>query len=321
MTVALFAVGLGGSAVIGLVAWFGVQSITAEIQQAAWVIPLAASLLGLQLTLSAVAWRISVGAARPRLGRYVRIRWIREAVNSLLPVAQLGGNLVGIRMLAQRGVSGSLAAAGTTLDLTIEAGTQAIFTLAGLGVLAAIATEGHELSPWIGVTLVITALGIVGFILAQRAGLLRLVEWSARQLGRLFPSITAQSVRGLHHELMRLHRDRKALAQAIFLHLLAWVLGVAETWMIMAAMGQPVALAEAFVIESLGMAARSAGFAVPGALGVQEAGFIVVCELFAIPPDTAIALSMIKRARELTIGIPGLCAWQWSESRRLLRRG
>jgi hypothetical protein len=89
---------------------------------------------------------------------------------------------------------------------------------------------------------------------------------------------------------------------------------------VLGAMGRPTSLADAFVIESLGMAARSAGFAVPGALGVQEAGFIMVCGLFAIPADIAIALSMVKRARELWVGIPGLMLWQWSEVQRLMRR-
>jgi uncharacterized membrane protein YbhN (UPF0104 family) len=85
-------------------------------------------------------------------------------------------------------------------------------------------------------------------------------------------------------------------------------------------MGVPLGWEAAFVIESLGQAARSAGFAVPGALGVQEAGFILVGGLFAIPPETAIALSMVKRARELAIGLPGLVAWQWAEGKRLLRQ-
>jgi uncharacterized membrane protein YbhN (UPF0104 family) len=97
-------------------------------------------------------------------------------------------------------------------------------------------------------------------------------------------------------------------------------MGTLESWMILRAMGVPASLGVALVVESLGGAARSAGFAVPGALGVQEAGFIVVCELFGIPPDTAIALSMVKRARELLVGVPGLLLWQWSEGKRLLTR-
>ena len=318
MKFAFAAIVVGGAAVIALVAWFGVQSIGAEVAQAGWVIPFTTALLFVQLWLSAAAWRIAVGLERPRLGRYFRIRWIREAVNSLLPVAQLGGNLVGIRMLVQRGVPGALAGAGTTLDLTIEAVTQFLFTMAGFAVLATTGA-GASAAPWVTWAMATMGLGLLGFVLAQRVGLLRIVEWLAERVARVFPALTAETVRGLHAELMRLHQDRTALAKATLLHLLAWVLGTAETWVTLRAMGHPAPLAEAFVVESLGMAARSAGFAVPGALGVQEAGFIVVCDLYGIAPDTAIALSMVKRARELLVGIPGLILWQWSEGKRLLR--
>jgi putative membrane protein len=318
MKFGLVAIAVGGGIVIAMVAWFGVQSIGAEVLEAGWVIPLTTALLLLQLYLSAAAWRIAVGEPIPRLGRYFRIRWIREGVNSLLPVAQLGGNLVGIRMLVQRGVPGTIAAAGTTLDLTIEAVTQFLFTMAGFVVLAGIDSTQAD-APWVKWAVITMGLGLIGFIAAQRAGMLRIVEWLARQLTRVFPALSVDAIRGLHSELMRLHQDRTALLKATSLHLLAWVLGVAETWITLMAMGRPTPLAEAFVIESLGMAARSAGFAVPGALGVQEAGFIVVCGLFDIPPDTAIALSMVKRARELLVGIPGLIAWQWAEGKRLLR--
>ena len=125
---------------------------------------------------------------------------------------------------------------------------------------------------------------------------------------------------GLHAELMLLQRDPVALAGAAALHLLAWALGVAETWLGLQAMGAHIGAPAALVIESLGMAARSAGFAVPGSLGVQEGGFVLAGGLVGLPPDAAMALSMVKRARELLVGIPGLLAWQWSEGRDLIRR-
>ena len=319
MMFALITIVLGGPAIIVLVAWFGVQSIGAEVLQAAWVVPLTTALLFLQLYLSAIAWRIAVGGSRPRVGRYFRIRWIREAVNSLLPVAQLGGNLVGIRLLVQRGVPGPAAGAGTTLDLTVEAVTQFLFTLAGFAVLAAFDPE-KACAPWVKWALLTMAAALLSFIVAQRAGLLRIIEFVAGLLIRIFPGLPMDAVRGLHRELMRLHENRTVVARASALHLLAWLLGTAETWLVLRAMGRPTSLAEAFVIESLGTAARSAGFAVPGALDVQEAGFIVVCGLFSIPADIAIALSMAKRARELLVGIPGLMLWQWSEGKRSIRR-
>jgi uncharacterized membrane protein YbhN (UPF0104 family) len=64
---------------------------------------------------------------------------------------------------------------------------------------------------------------------------------------------------------------------------------------------------------------RSAAFAVPGGLGVQEGGYLVVGNLLGIPGDAAFALSLIARVRELALGIPGLISWQIIEGRRLWR--
>ena len=80
-------------------------------------------------------------------------------------------------------------------------------------------------------------------------------------------------------------------------------------------LGHPVGLRSALIIESLGQAFRSLGFAVPGALGVQEGGLILVCGLLGIGPQGAIELSLLKRVRELALGIPALAAWLWIERR------
>lgn len=319
MKLALLAIALGGGALIGLVAWFGAHAIGREVLEAGWAIPATLGLHIFQLYLSAVAWRISVGLRHPRMKVFFRLRWIREAVNSLLPVAQMGGNLVGIRMLAQRGVPGPIAGAGTTLDLTVEALTQFAWTMVGIAVLAVISKD-QSWVPWVEGGLITMGLGLAGFVIAQRAGMLRIIEAAATRLQRLFPSLSVDSVRGLHTELMRLQSNRSALAKASAIHLLAWALGTVEVWLVLTAMGLQVSVPEALVIESLGMAARSAGFVVPGALGVQETGFILVCGLFHIHPDTAIALSMVKRVREMLVGVPGLIAWQWSEGRRIVRK-
>ena len=319
MRFGLIALGLGAAVVTALVTWFGASLIEHDVLRAAWAIPPVIMLHILQLWLSGIAWRESVGEDKPKIGRYLRIRWIREAVNSMLPVAQLGGNVVGVRLLMIRGVPGPLASAGTVIDVTIEAITQFLFTGLGFGVLAVISAD-LSWAPWVEAGMIAMGLGLVGFVVAQRVGLLRLVEYFAEKLTRLFPSLSMDAVRGLHDELIRLQRDKTALFKATGLHLVAWLLGVGETWLAMTAMGTPIGWAEALVIESMGMAARSAGFVVPGSLGVQEAGFILVGGLFGIPPDATIALSMVKRARELLVGASGIIAWQLSEGKRLLRR-
>ena len=315
---AIVAICLGGTAVIALVAWVGARAIGAQVLLAAWAIPPILALHAAQLWLSALAWRRSSGTGPdlPGQGTWLLIRWVREAVNALLPVAQVGGAFVGVRLLTQRGVSSVLAGAGTTLDMTVEALGQLLFTLAGLVALAAISAD-HAWWPWFGGGIALMATGTGGLILAQRAGLLRLVEILARRMSAVFPALSPDVAQGLHAELMRLERDRAGLLHSLSLHLLAWLLGVGETWLALAAMGHPAGLPVALVVESVGMAARSAGFIVPGALGVQEGGFVLVGSLVGLPPDAAIALSMVKRARELLVGVPGLLAWQWTEGARL----
>jgi uncharacterized membrane protein YbhN (UPF0104 family) len=85
-------------------------------------------------------------------------------------------------------------------------------------------------------------------------------------------------------------------------------------------MGFPVTVNEAVVIESLVQAVRGAAFAIPGALGAQEAGMILLCGIFEIPPDQALALSLIKRATDLVVGVPGLVLLQILESGRVKAR-
>ncbi len=295
---------LGGAAAIGIIGWAGAAAIGREVFRAGWAIPATLLLHAVQLFISGEAWRVVTEADRPGVLHWWRIRWIREAINSMLPVAQIGGNIAGVRLLEQAGLPIARAGAGTVLDITAEAASQAIFTLAGIAVAATLIAD-HSWLPLLSGSVALLIAGVAGFILAQRFGLLRVIEAIAGKFG-------GDALRGLHEETMRLARHRRGFILSTAWHLLAWAIGVGETYLALYAMGAAPLMAAAFVIESLGMAARSVGFAVPGALGVQEAGFVAVAALFGIPAETAIALSMVKRVREVTVGVGGLLAWQWS---------
>ncbi len=87
-------------------------------------------------------------------------------------------------------------------------------------------------------------------------------------------------------------------------------MGVGEVWLALSFLGHPVSLLSAMMLESLGQAVRAGAFAVPGALGVQEGGYVMLGRVLGLGPETALALSLAKRVRELLLGIPGLIAWQ-----------
>ena len=82
----------------------------------------------------------------------------------------------------------------------------------------------------------------------------------------------------------------------------------------------PVTIADAWLLESLILAIRAAAFFVPGAVGVQEGAFVLLGAVIGISPEVALALSLIKRVRELVIGVPALLAWQVSEGKNLFFR-
>ncbi len=299
------ALAAGSVALVWVLSSVGLAVVARDVALAGWALPGMAGVHAVQLYLSAIAWRFSLGGAGLPALAIFRVRWIREGVNSLLPVAQIGGPVVGARLLVRRGVAPPLAVAGTILDLTLEAASQLIFTLAGVGVLLAMRHD-HSFLSWTLGGLGLTALGVLGFVLAQRAGLMRLVERGVEKMAARWPATANWSMAGLHDALMRRQADVGALARAICTHSVGWTLGGAEVWIALAALGHGVGPVQAVVIESLGMAARSAGFVVPGAVGVQEGGFVLVCGLFGVPAETALALSVLKRVRELVVGAPVL---------------
>ena len=92
-----------------------------------------------------------------------------------------------------------------------------------------------------------------------------------------------------------------------------------EAWIALRLMGADPGFATVLALESLLAAIRSVAFAVPNAVGVQEGAYLLLGGGFGLPPEIALALSLLKRARDLAIGVPALLAWQLVESRRLLR--
>jgi hypothetical protein len=74
------------------------------------------------------------------------------------------------------------------------------------------------------------------------------------------------------------------------------------------------------VLESLTFAIRTAAFFVPAAAGVQEGGYILLGGALGIAPEIALALSLLKRGRELALGTVALLLWHSIESRRMWRK-
>jgi putative membrane protein len=225
-------------------------------------------------------------------------------------VAQVGGDVVRAQLLIRRGAGTVQATASVAVDVATELAAQFAFAAVGLAVLWQLPHQGAA-AEWALAAATVLGLMAAGFMAAQRWGLFRLVERLLPKLARARHAAMA----GLHEAVVRLYRQPRRLWGSGAAHLASWLLGTLETWAALHILGIEAGLAEALVIESLRQLARSLGFMVPGAVGVQEGTFVLACGLFGIPPEQALAFALIRRIRDIALGLPGIIAWRWDAMR------
>jgi putative membrane protein len=253
-------------------------------------------------------WALLARAQRPGLLETFRLRLVKEAVNALLPVAQVGGDVVRARLATSPRLPLRTAAASCIIDVFVGLGCLALFVLLGLFAASVVVTDRRvdRLALQLAVA---GALVTVGLVAAERLGLLRLLDAAIASAGGALGQLS-----GLGAEVARLGAKRWRLLHSAGWHLLSWSLGVAETWTSLWAVGIHPDWRQAFVLESMAQGARALGFAIPGALGVQEGGYVLVCSALGIAPRDALALSLLRRLRELVLGGAGLALWRfWPE--------
>lgn len=298
-----------------LVAWQGFATVAQAFAGVGWGLALIVAIRVAQVVGAGVSWWALIpDFPRFRLWTAVKLRFIREAINTLLPVAQVGGDIIGARLATFYGVDGGSAGASVLVDLLTQTATQVVFSLVGLGLLAAIG--GNEvLIFWVAVGLALMAAAVVGFFFFQRFGGFAMIERGLLRLAQSQAWGSLAHVANLHDRLQAIHADHKRVAISFLAHLAAWFVGALEIYVALRFMGYDIDFGDAVVIESLGHAVRAAGFLIPGALGIQEGGFIALCAVYAIPAPAALALSLAKRVPELVLGLPALLAWHAMEAR------
>jgi putative membrane protein len=308
---------IGIAVFIGVTVWSGPYAVADAAASVGWGLLLVVMVRAVTVVAAGAGWWLLFPAKLcPRLPTCIVLRFIREGGNVLL--MQVGGDVIGAGLLTLHGTAGPLAAASVIVDVLVQAATQFLFAI--LGLLALVALEVDKTLVQIAaVGLTIAALMLLGFYLAQGRGGQRILRWCIGGLTGARSWRVLGTIDAVYQNLATIYSDRSRLIGSGLVHLAGWVIGVMEVSIVLAFMGHPIEVAQALVIESLLHAIRGAAFAIPGALGAQEAGLVLLCGLFGIPPEQAIALSLVKRAADLILGVPSLLGWQALEWRRVKR--
>lgn len=309
--------GLAGAALfVTLFVRHGVRDITAAFVAAGWGIAAVVAFHLVPLLCDVLGWRALIPRQdRFRLLQLYWIRWCGDSVSSMLPVAQVGGEIVRVRLAAKKGMRLTIAVASVLVGMTVSVFTQIPFTLSGLALLF-ILTHSSNLTVPVLVASLAGVLALAGFYAVQRYGMFRFIAVIVSHVAKS-PAWEGIIQRGeeLDNSVRELYTRRYGLVMSCLWTMGAWATGAVEVWIALRAMGVKANYGQCYVMESISQGIRSVMFLVPGALGVQEGGYLAVGTLLGFSPVNAMALALIRRVRELAFGVPGVAAWQWFEWR------
>jgi len=280
-----------------------------------WLIPYRA----LFFLLYAVGWTALLKSSAIGLGYVLWATTVRDAVDRLLPVASVGGSVVGVRILRWRGVSGPVAGASVIVEILLTLVAVYVFTALGLVLLAEHGAAGHQYHRLLLIFILSLPVPAVMLALLKNGAFLERVQSLIHSW--VGEGAISRATESLDREVRALLRRPQALLVAGALQLVALVSGAFEIWFALWVFNHPVSVGAAVMVESMTQAIRHVAFIVPAGLGVQEAGLVVFGHVVGISSEMALAVGMVKRIRELAWGVPTLLGWQWVEGRRLRRAG
>ncbi len=312
---------LGLVLLIALLIWQGFTDVLQLLLESGWyllLLPLAWFPVLLPAT---QGWRQLFPAGHaPTFGHGLLALWMGRAVNNLLPVASIGGEVVKARLLVIWGTAAAPAAASVMVDKVVQAIALACWALAG--VLLLTFRPGHnELVAYTLGGIALLLAGVVGLVIIQRLGMLGAL---AQLAGKLVQHEAWEGVRfsatAADQLVWELYGSKRKLLLATLYRLAALALHTFELWLACQLLGQPITVPEALLLRSLTAALSDFAFIIPNAYGVQEGAFILIGALVGFDPELSLALSLALRIRDLVFDPAGLLTLQQVESRRYFKR-
>jgi len=283
-------------------------AILASIAELSWRLAIVLCFpVTLVMVFDTLGWRFAFLRDGVAFRTLVTARLAGEAFNVATPTAALGGEAVKawlLRGVVPLGASvPSVIVAKTTITIA-----QGLFLLVGVALAWSSALPDSPLLYGMLWLLAVETVALAGFVFAQTRGLF---AWGGRLLTQLgVPAGGSEALGRIDDVLARFYRGAPLrLALSIGFHLIAWLLGSLETWLILRFLGVEVSLTTATVIEAFGTAIRFATFVIPASLGVLEGGFVATFAALGLGTTPAVAFSLVRRLREAVWVAIGLGAF------------
>lgn len=244
----------------------------------------------------------------PFLARF-RIRWAGESVNNLVPTAYVGGEAAKVLLLRPYGISAHDGAVAAVVSKTAQTVAQLLFIVGASAMFFQIAKDQAGLRLGILFVLVggVAAVGMLFWV--QKIGLFRMfwafagaLPWQLRGMEK-----RRERMLELDQTIFGFYRQNRArFYRSTFLYLCGWTLDTVEIYLVGHLLGVSISWPQALVVEAFTGVAKAMGMWLPGSLGVQESGIVLIGKLVGLPDAFVAAYALIRRARELIFAGVGI---------------
>ena len=296
--------------------WQGIDTITNILTEAGFILLFVCPFAVPDQYLGSEAWRILFPPNfRPHRLKALLASWIGSSVNTLMPVATIGGEIVKARIIVLLLYSSTKAAATITVDKTVQAIAVLIWGLIG-AILLLIYIGPSAIVTGIFISSGILAIGIFGFIIVQiKGGFTKIAQKLTVFTGQAENHRLKKSTLEFQHSIEEIYKNKNRIVLATILRLHQRIILVGEIVLASHIFGTPIGIMEAMILKGIIGAIRGLSFAIPAGLGIQEGGYVAIGALIGHPPDLMIAISLTTRLREILPNIPLLFLWQILEGR------
>jgi glycosyltransferase 2 family protein len=301
---------LAGLALLG---WYlsraDLQAVGEAMRRLGWLAPIILLPYFVVYMVDCVAWR---WCFPPRLDlpflTLFRIRWTGEAVNNVLPSGTVGGEAVKVYLLRKRGVASRVGTSSVVVGRTAQTTAQLVYLLVAALMLLRLAGDQPGLRAGMLALLTSGTMALAGFFWVQQRGLfasalalMRILRVNFRFLEKHHATLL-----DLDHAITGFYRERRGrFFTATGFYLVGWLVDTLEIYLVAALVGMPITWAQALAVEAFTSVVKIVGLWIPGTLGVQESGILVLGRLAGLPDTLSVAYALLRRGREVLFALIG----------------
>ena len=322
----LFLAGL--SLFLWLIKSAGLYSLVNSFQAVGWPFLFLFIPYLLVYVFDAIGWKVTFHH-RPRQLSFFRLFLLRtagESLNNTLPSAYLGGEPVKALLLKRFEIDMAEAACSVIAAKTTMTIAQILFILCGFGAFYVAAERSITIPGLLPAVLIFFTIGVCGvgmLVRWQRTGFTRPLMRLAEKIGFLARKLKRhqETLLELDAKLSRFHGQAGGkfwVSIAWFLG--GWSVGIFEVYLFGLLFGIPLSLLDAVAIEALSTMVKAMAFVIPGSIGVQEGGIVLLFIAVGQTTTAGVTFSLVRRVRELVwIGLGfGLLGWYGWRGQRAL---